>query len=192
MKNTAFLFLCAFCLMILMPLAPASAEDTLAPQDKAPPARAEIALQPGDQLLIYVYGDEDLSGEYRVDPQGVVTLPLIGEISTQGITKKQLEKMITDKLVHGGFYNDPKVTIDVSALQPFYILGEVKNPGSYAYTADLDVFKAIAIAGGYTPRADKEDIIITRKTNGQKARIQATEDTEILPGDSIKVEQRFF
>ena len=149
-------------------------------------------LQGGDSLRLYVYGDDDLTGEYRIDPRGMLTLPLIGEVDTNSLNKSQLEQKIAQALIDGGYYNDPKVTIDVAIVQPFYILGEVKTPGSYPYTADLDLFKAVAIAGGYTPRADKEDIVIIRKENGERVTIKADENTEILPGDSIKVEQRFF
>lgn len=160
-------------------------------EEQAPPPVIPV-LQAGDQLRLYVYGDEELTGEFRIDTRGILTLPLIGEISAAGMDKSALERRIATLLIEGGYYNDPKVTIDVATLQPFYILGEVRTPGSYPFTADLDVFKAIAIAGGYTPRADKKDIKVMRKVNGEKVKIQATEDTPILPGDSIKVEQRFF
>lgn len=149
-------------------------------------------LHAGDQLKIYVYGDADLSGDYRIDPRGILTIPLIGEIKAQGINKLDLESKITKALIAGGYYNEPKVTVDVFAMQPFYIMGEVERPGSYEFTADLDVFKAIATAGGYTPRADKDDIIIIRTVDGQKQKFKATEETTIQPGDSIKIEQRFF
>lgn len=149
-------------------------------------------LSPGDHLRIYVFGVEELSGDYRVDGKGNVTIPLIGEMSADGLDKQELQKRITLKLVDGGYFNDPKVTVEIIALQPFYILGEVKNPGSYDFEPELNLFKAIAIAGGYTPRASKGKAIIIRKIHGDKIEIQATEDTPILPGDSIKIKQRFF
>lgn len=165
--------------------------DAQAQEQPAQTDRATV-LHAGDKLRLYVYGDKDISGEYTIDTRGVLTLPLIGELKADGLSKAQLEAKIVDALVDGGYYTDPNVTLDVSMMQPFYILGEVKNPGSYEYSADLDVFKAIATAGGYTPRADKNDIVVIRKIDGQKVRLKATEDTELLPGDSIKIEQRFF
>ncbi len=149
-------------------------------------------LNAGDHLRIFVFGVDDLTGEFRVDRKGRITMPLIGEIEAEGLGKRELENIITSRLIQEGYYNDPKVTVEIVALKPFYILGEVKNPGSYEYEPDLDVFKAIAIAGGYTPRASKNKVIITRKVHGEKVRIKANEDTPILPGDALKVKQRFF
>ena len=119
-------------------------------------------------------------------------MPLIGEISTEGLNKLDLQDRITSALIDGDYFNAPKVTVEVITLTPFYILGEVKNPGSYEYEPGLDLFKAIAIAGGYTPRAVKDKATIIRKVDGEKIRIKADELTEILPGDSIKIKQRFF
>lgn len=149
-------------------------------------------LNAGDHLRISVFGVPDLTGEFEVDRKGMVTMPLIGEIQAQGLNKIELQNKITQTLIAGEYFNDPKVTVDVIALQPFYILGEVNTPGSYPYVADLDIFKAIAIAGGYTPRAAKDKIVIIRKVQSKKVKISAEEDTAVLPGDSIKVEQRFF
>lgn len=149
-------------------------------------------LDPGDFLRIYIFGVDELTGDYRVDANGMITMPLIGAIEASGLNKDDLQKKITALLVEGGYFNDPKVTVEVISLKPFYILGEVRTPGSYEYQTDLDIFKAVAIAGGYTPRAAKGDITIIRKVNGEKVMIKATEDTPVLPGDSIKVDQRFF
>lgn len=149
-------------------------------------------LNAGDHLRIYVFGVPDLTGEFEVDTKGMITMPLIGEIKAEGLDKNELQNTISKLLINGQYFNDPKVTVEIIALQPFYILGEVNSPGSYPYVADLDVFKAIAIAGGYTPRASKEKITIIRKVHNEKTKIKATEDTPLLPGDSIKVEERFF
>ena len=149
-------------------------------------------LDTGDQLKISVFGVEELSGEFKIDGKGHITMPLIGEIAAKGIDKQSLENQIAATLIKGGYYNNPKVTIEIISMKPFYILGEVKNPGSYDYEDGLDVFKAIAIAGGYTPRAKTEYVVIIRKIDGKNTKIKATESTEILPGDSIKVKQRFF
>lgn len=150
------------------------------------------ALHAGDEIKLYVFGVDDLTGNFKIDTSGHLTLPLIGEIKAEGLSKRDLEYNITKKLIEGQYYNDPKVTIEVVALQPFFILGEVKNPGSYPFMSDLDVFKAIATAGGYTPRAKKGKVTIIRKVDGKKTKIEAEEMDSIQPGDSIKVDQRFF
>jgi polysaccharide biosynthesis/export protein VpsN len=167
-------------------------EGNSGPENTAPPSNDPYRLNAGDHLRIYVFGVPDLTGEFQVDRKGMITMPLIGEIQAEGMNKIELQKKITQMLMAGQYFNDPKVTVEIIALQPFYILGEVNTPGSYPYVADLDVFKAIAIAGGYTPRAAKDKIIIIRKVHEDKVKINADEDTPILPGDSIKVEQRFF
>jgi len=158
----------------------------------ATPNDTDYKLKAGDHLRIFVFGVEDLSGEFRLDSEGRITMPLIGEVKASGLDKIRLQNLITSKLINGDYFNDPKVTVEILALTPFYILGEVRNPGSYEYQPDLDLFKAIAIAGGYTTRAVKSHATIIRKVNGKKIRMNATEDTELLPGDSIKVKQRFF
>ncbi len=149
-------------------------------------------LNAGDHLRIFVFGVEDLTGDFRVDSKGKITIPLIGEITAEGLAKLELQELITKELVDGDYYTNPKVTVEIIALQPFYILGEVKNPGSYEFQPGLDIFKAIAIAGGYTPRASKGNVQIIRKVHGERVKIKANEDTPVIPGDSIKVKQRFF
>lgn len=168
--------------------APAPAPETIETEEEI----GTYKLSSGDHLRIMVFGVDDLSGEYKVDPTGHITIPLIGQISAIGLDKKSLQNLIKYKLISGNYYKDPKVTVEIIALQPFYILGEVRNPGRYDYVDGLDIFKAIAIAGGYTPRASQDKVMIIRKVHGDKIEIKASEDTPVLPGDSIKVKQRFF
>lgn len=149
-------------------------------------------LQTGDFLRIMVFGIEDLSGDFTIDSKGYITIPLIGEVHAEGLNKLELKNAITRNLVDNNYYKNPKVTVEIIAMQPFYILGEVTTPGSYEYRPDLNIFKAVAIAGGYTPRASKNKVTIIRKIHGETVKIKATESTPVLPGDSIKVKQRFF
>ncbi len=168
-----------------------SAEDL----QKIHPASGDMKqyeLSVSDTLRITVFGVEDLTNKYGVDHNGNITMPLVGQLKAEGKKTTELEKEITRKLIEGGFYNSPNVTVEIIGLAPFYILGEIKGPGRYEYVPGLDIFKAIAIAGGYTPRAAKNKIYIIRIINGEKTEIKATEDTIVLPGDSIKVKQRFF
>ncbi len=149
-------------------------------------------LNNGDQLHVFVFGVEPLTKDIFIDSNGNITLPLIGEIKASGLRKEELEAVITDELSKGGFYKNPNVTVELIALQPFFILGEVRNPGRYDFQTDLNVFKVVAIAGGFTPRAAKGKITISRIVDEKKVSIKATQDTIIFPGDSINVEQRFF
>lgn len=149
-------------------------------------------LNIGDLLRVTVYGVTDLTNSYRVDSSGNLTVPLVGEMPARGRGKEELQAEIAKRLIDGGYYNSPSVTVEVIELAPFYILGEVNKPGRYPFEPGLDIVRAIATAGGYTPRAAKNKIYITRNVDGQKQEIKAEEGTELLPGDSIEVKQRFF
>jgi polysaccharide export outer membrane protein len=162
-----------------------------------PGAKGDGAVKPyllrmRDRVRISVFGVEELSGTFQVDDNGMITIPLLGVVRATGVSTNALQVSITNRLVDGDYFNDPKVTIKIVTLRPFYILGEVDEPGSYEYKPDLDVFKAVAIAGDYTPRTVEDDVVIIRTVNGKKVEIKATERTPVLPGDSRKVKQRFF
>lgn len=153
---------------------------------------ALLRLQPGDQINLIVYGEETLTNLYRLDEDGNINVPLIGKVKAGGQTKGALQDTISQALVEGGFQNKPYVTVEVETLRPLYINGEVKSPGSFAYQPSLDVFQAVALAGGYTPRASKSKILITRTKNGEKFQFYANENTPVWPGDSIMIYQRLF
>jgi polysaccharide biosynthesis/export protein VpsN len=148
-------------------------------------------LGPGDALRVTVFRHEDLSGEFRMDGEGYFAMPLVGEILGGGRTARQLESEIEIALKSGGYLVDPQVSIEVLNYRPFYIIGEVNNPGSFAYVSGMTVINAVALAGGYTYRADQDDIIISRG-GSSGPRIQALPDTEVLPGDIVEVTERFF
>jgi polysaccharide biosynthesis/export protein VpsN len=148
-------------------------------------------LGPGDALRVTVFRHEDLSGEFKLDGEGYFALPLVGEILGGGRTARQLENEIEVALKSGGYLVDPQVSIEVLNYRPFYIIGEVNQPGSFEYVNGMTVINAVALAGGFTYRADQDDIIISRGgSNGPK--VQARVDTEVLPGDIIEVTERFF
>jgi len=165
---------------------------------------AVYLLNAGDEIKLVVYGEEStnannlgtMTGTYKVDPNGMITIPMIGAVKAAGLSKDQLREQLTARLVNGGFMVQPLVTVDIESMRPFYIIGEVKTPGSYPWQPELDALKAIATAGGYTPRAAENKILVDRYvgTNGyvSKVRMNATEDTIILPGDSIIVRERIF
>jgi protein involved in polysaccharide export with SLBB domain len=148
-------------------------------------------LGPGDQLRVTVFRHVDLSGEFTLDGEGYFALPLVGEILGGGRTSRQLENEVEVALKSGGYLIDPQVSIEVLNYRPFYIIGEVNNPGSFAYVNGMTVINAVALAGGFTYRADDDDIIISRGgSSGPK--VQARLDTEVLPGDIVEVTERFF
>jgi polysaccharide export outer membrane protein len=148
-------------------------------------------LGPGDALRVTVFRHEDLSGEFSLDGEGYFAMPLVGEILGGGRTARQLENEVEIALRSGGYLVDPQVGIEVLNYRPFYIIGEVNNPGSFEYVNGMTVINAVALAGGFSYRADQDDIVISRGgSNGPK--VQAQPDSEVLPGDIIEVTERFF
>ena len=149
---------------------------------------ANYMLGAGDKIKLRVDDEESLSDEYEIDGQGQISFPLIGTVQCGGKTPRQLENAIRKKLADGYILN-PRVSIEVLNYRPFYILGEVNNPGSYPYVNGMTAFNAIALAGGYTYRAD-EDFVELKRGNSAKKRVPLT--IQVLPGDILTVDERFF
>lgn len=156
------------------------------------PPRTGYILGPGDELEIDVYNEPGLSGTYKIDESHVISMPLIGEIRVQGETTRSLEEKIQTSLA-SGFLVSPSVSIQVGKHRPFYILGEVRAPGSYDFKSDISVLNAVAMAGGFTYRADKNEVRILRSQEGQPDVYEEFPiGTPVHPGDIILVEERFF
>ena len=157
------------------------------------PAEAEIEYQlgAGDKLEIRVFNHEELSGEYTIDGSGVLSMALIGPVKVQGLTIEQLEATLVNRLKPDYLVN-PRISIQVLNYRPFYILGEVENPDSYPYVHGMTYLNAVAIAGGFTYRAKRDHAMVIRKgdTSGKETRV--TMDMLVMPGDQIRIEERFF
>jgi polysaccharide export outer membrane protein len=148
-------------------------------------------LGPGDRFRLTVFRHQDLSGQFEVDGEGFFAMPLVGEIQSAALSARELEHAIEERLRNGGYLVNPQVSVEVLNYRPFYIIGEINNPGSYEYVDGMTVTNAVALAGGFTYRADRGDITITR--GGAKgSRLDARAATEVLPGDIIEVSERFF
>lgn len=146
-------------------------------------------LGPGDKLRLTVFNEPDLSGEFTVDGQGFVRLPLAGQVQAAGLTSFGLEARIGDAFVSGGFLINPRVAVEITTYRPFYIIGEVAKPGEYAYVNAMTAPNAIALAGGYTDRAVQSDVWIRRQGDPKEREFRADETTRIYPGDVIRVER---
>jgi protein involved in polysaccharide export with SLBB domain len=149
-------------------------------------------LASGDRVRVTVFRHVDLSGEFQLDGEGFFAMPLVGEIQGGGLNARQLETEIEKRLKDGGYLVNPQVGIEVLNYRPFYIIGEVNNPGSYQYVNGMTVINAVALAGGFTYRADQDDIIINRGGSQGPEVEDVLLDTEVLPGDIINVTERFF
>jgi polysaccharide export outer membrane protein len=148
-------------------------------------------LDAGDKLRIVVFGQDGISNAYIVDAGGNVNLPLIGTVPARGVTTQQLSQRITARLKQG-YVREPHVTVEVETCRPFFILGEVTTPGQYPYVADLTVEKAIAIAGGFAPRAYKQTVELTHTARGQQIKSDVPLSYPLRPGDTLLVKERWF
>jgi polysaccharide biosynthesis/export protein len=152
---------------------------------------SKYTLDSGDRLRIVVFGQDGLSNSYFVDAAGNITMPLIGAVPARGSTTADLSRAIAARL-RNGFIREPHVAIEVEAYRPFFILGEVTYPGQYPYVPNMTVETAVAIAGGFTPRAYRADAKITRNQGGETYRVAVPLIAMVRPGDTITVDERWF
>jgi polysaccharide export outer membrane protein len=157
----------------------------------SPDLDVPYTLDSGDRLRITVFGQDGLTNTYTVDASGKVMLPLIGSVSARGLTDRQLSIAITDRL-RQGFIREPHVAVEIEFYRPFFILGEVTAPGQYPFVPNMTVETAVAIAGGFTARASRDNVQLGRTIAGQPFRGLTPLTTPVRPGDTIMVEERWF
>jgi polysaccharide export outer membrane protein len=158
-----------------------------------PPAELNASsyrLGSGDRVRVIVFRHEDLSGEFALDGAGNFAMPLIGEVQAYGLTTRELEQRIAGQL-QDGYLVDPQISVEVLNYRPFYILGEVRQPGSYQFVNGMTVLNAVALAGGFTYRAKQNDFLLQLGGSNTAGR-EVAGDTPILPGDIVTVQERFF
>ena len=155
------------------------------------PDTAPYTLDSGDKLRVVVFGQDGISGSYLVDAGGNVTLPLIGSVPARGATTKALSHLIAERLKQG-YVRQPHVTVSIDQYRPFFILGEVTTPGQYPYVANMTVENAVAIAGGFSPRAYKGKVKVTRNIDGHQVQKEVPFSYRLKPGDTVMVEERWF
>jgi polysaccharide export outer membrane protein len=165
----------------------------LGPQPVAMVAEPEpsYSLDSGDKLRVVVFGQEGLSASYSVDTSGKITMPLIGAVNARGMTPAGLQQAIAAKLKNG-FVREPHVAVEVELYRPFFILGEVTLPGQYPYVPNMTVETAVAIAGGYTPRAFKYKIEISKQVNGLTEKRVVSPNYPVRPGETVHIAERWF
>jgi protein involved in polysaccharide export with SLBB domain len=157
----------------------------------APTAQPPYTLDSGDKLRIVVFGQDGITNSYIVGADGNVNLPLVGSVPARGFTTQQLSQMISERLKQG-YVREPHVSVEVDTYRPFFILGEVTTPGQYSYVANMTAETAVAIAGGFSPRADKRTVEVTRNAPGQQFRGNVPLAYPLRPGDTIVVKERWF
>ncbi len=160
-------------------------------QSLALAAAAPATLQPGDKIKVVVFGEDGLSGDYELDQAGQISVPLAGTLKVQGMTQAELEQALTKKF-RSEYLKHPKVTVTIAKLAPYYIMGEVKKPGQFDYKSGLNVLTAMAIAGGPTYRASRDTVEIQRRGETKMRDYPISAAVPVLPGDVIKVPERYF
>jgi polysaccharide export outer membrane protein len=173
-----------------------SAASVAAPIAAVAPAPAADAasvytLDSGDRLRIVVFGQDGLSNSYIVDAAGNVTMPLIGAVPARDTSISELARVIGARL-RNGFIREPHVAIEVESYRPFFILGEVTYPGQYPYVPNMTVETAVAIAGGFTPRAYRWEVKVARNMGGRPYRMTVPPTYALRPGDTITIDERWF
>jgi polysaccharide export outer membrane protein len=188
-KITTVAGLC-LALSTLGPVALHATDPVQAPDGAAPPV---YTLGTGDQLRITVYGEEKLTGQYMVGSDGTVAMPLVGNIPASGKTAMDVQTAITTTLSHG-FVLDPHVSVEMLNYRPFFILGEVNRPAQYPYVEQMTVTQAVATAGGYTYRANERAVYIRHKgqTLEQRYELRGGKTIWVMPGDTVRIGQRYF
>jgi len=193
----ALLLAAIACGLLLSPTL-AQSVATAAPQAASTAASAQAGaadehytLGAGDKVKVTVYGEDDLSGEFLVDGSGHVQLPLIGQVKASGLTVHEFVGEVTTAL-ENGYLKEPKVSVQVLNYRPFYIIGEVNKPGEYPYENGLTILRAVALAGGYTYRADDTSVYVRHVNSTQETSMPADSTTRIFPGDIVRVSERIF
>jgi polysaccharide export outer membrane protein len=174
--------------------APAPAASSI-PYDAyaAAPVRydAGYRLDAGDKLRVVVFGQEGLTNTYTIDAAGSITMPLIGQVPARGRSPASLAAEITGRL-RNGYIREPSVAVEIESYRPFFILGEVQAPGQYPYVPNMTVESAIAIAGGFSPRARRDLVTVTHTDAGGVGRYVVPLGTALGPGDTVQVGERWF
>lgn len=152
---------------------------------------APYTLAAGDRLRVIVFGQDSLSNSYSVDGSGHISMPLIGLVPAHGLTVASLERAIEARL-RNGFLREPRAAVEVEAYRPFFVLGEVTAAGQYPFINGMTVQNAVAVAGGFSPRARQWSADITRIIEGQPVTASVPLTAQVRPGDTITVRERFF
>lgn len=160
-------------------------------QVAADPNMTSYRLGAGDEIKVTVYGEPELSGAFVVDGEGQIAMSLIGQVKVGNLTLAETSSSLESRL-KDGWLRDPKVATELVKGRPYYILGEVNKPGEYPFVSGLTVMNAIASAGDFTYRADKNRILIKRKDSPNEEEVVLTPTTAVQPGDTIRVRERFF
>lgn len=177
-----------FTLLLVLPLAACA---TTRPATYLVETKGPYQLDTGDAVRVTVYGDTELSNTYRVDDNGAIAFPLVGPVPVRGQTTTVAASRIAAALANG-YMRNPDVAVEMAEYRPFFIQGEIGNPGQFPYVYGMTVRAAISTAGGFTPTADRDNAVVYRPQGGQMAKGTVDLDFPINPGDTIVISERWF
>lgn len=174
-------------------MASARADDSVQPASYRPSETASdtYIIGTGDKLRIIVFGEDDLGGTFDVDGSGYVSLPLIGQVKVAGLSATQAEQTVTS-LYANGYLKEPRVNIEIAQYRPFYVIGQVNKPGEYPYVNDMSLPNAVALAGGYTDKAEQGGVYIRRNGDTSEKYYDADAVVKIYPGDVVRIPSSAF
>ena len=164
---------------------------TVATEELPTVGEAEYRIGPGDTLNIAVFREEALSGEFVVGEQGMVSLPLVGDVEAVGKTIPQFRDDLV-ALLGGEFVRNPQVAVSPVSYRPVYILGEVEQPGEYEYSERMSVYALVAKAGGFTYRADESVVFVRHGDEAEEKAYRLTSGAAVMPGDTVRIVERYF
>lgn len=152
----------------------------------------DYRLGAGDKIRVVALQDTEFSGDYEVNATGGISARMVGPVQVAGKTLNDVEELLRERYREAGYLLSPRLSVELVATRPFYVLGEVARSGAFAYVNCLRVIQAVAIAGGFTRRASKSRITIRRFYSKTAEEEYVTEDTLVEPGDVIRVPERYF
>jgi protein involved in polysaccharide export with SLBB domain len=170
---------------------PAAAPAASAAGAPATDAQNDYVLGSGDVIRVIVFGEENLSGQFTVAGNGILSFPLIGDLPAAGKTVETVRDEIADAL-RDGYVKDPKVSAEVTTFRPYFMLGEVARPGQYPYSNHITVMNAIATAGGFTYRANQKFAFIKPSDGAEEHKVRLNDQLMLAPGDTVRIAERYF
>jgi polysaccharide export outer membrane protein len=182
-----------FALVLCTGILSACADNSAAPQAFLTTSQSQqtYRLGVGDKLKVAVYGEQDLSGQLEVNALGTVQVPLIGEVPARGLSLPEFREQVQRRLADG-YVKSPKVSVEILSYRPMFVHGEVKNGGEFAFKHGTRLRDAVAMAGGYTYRAEKSYVLLTRDGQQREMSVPMPSEFVLMPGDNIRVPERFF
>lgn len=178
-------------LLLVVAVALGACSDREPPPPEPAPSLSAYRIGAGDRVKITILEHDELGVEADVADDGTIEVPLIGNIRAAGRASPDLRALLTERFARD-YIKDPKVNVEVTEFRPFYVLGQVNKPGSYDFVPDIDIRRAVAIAGGFTRRADTDGAILVRETIGDRSRTRVGLGTPVFPGDVIEIDRRLF